>query len=142
MWNKILNPFFVFTITWSFVIFLLNLKLTTNISRLEFPGLLIIYINIITSIIIYIIFNSIYYKRKVKDNNVNELQYNIAYKFANKCFYFFLLLTIIDIFYSGGVPLIWIFTGSSKNYVNLGIPSIRGLQYTLYLFTFSVIIKN
>jgi len=138
VWNKILNPFFVFTITWSFVIFLLNLKLTTNISRLEFSGLLIIYINIITSIIIYVFFYSIYYKRKVKDNNVNEVQYNKAYKFANKCFYFFLLLTIIDIFYSGGVPLIWIFTGSSKNYVNLGIPSIRGLQYTLYLFTFSI----
>jgi oligosaccharide repeat unit polymerase len=66
------------------------------------------------------------------------VQYYKAYKFANRCFNFFLFLTIIDIFYSGGVPLIWIFTGSSKNYVNLGIPSIRGLQYTLYLFTFSV----
>jgi oligosaccharide repeat unit polymerase len=138
MWNKILNPFFVFTITWSFVIFLLNLNLTSNINRLEFSGLLIIYLNIITSFFIYLLFYFIHNKRKVNNINITEVQYYKAYKFANRCFNFFLFLTIIDIFYSGGVPLIWIFTGSSKNYVNLGIPSIRGLQYTLYLFTFSV----
>ncbi len=138
MWNKVLNPFFVFTLTWSFVILLLNLKLTSNISRLELSGLLIIYINIFTSLLIYLIFHIIYSNRKFSNITLTEVQYNKAYKFANKCFYFFVFLTIIDIIYSGGVPLIWIFTGSSKNYVNLGIPSIRGLQYTLYLFTFSV----
>jgi len=140
MWNKILNPFFLYTITWSLVIYLLNLKLTTNISRLEFTGLLIIYINIFTSVIIYFIFYFLNFNSKAKKNVISDSQYDISFKFANKCYYFFLFLTVLDIIYSGGVPLLWLFTGSDKNYVNLGIPSIRGLQYTLYLFTFSVFI--
>ena len=140
MWNKLLNPFFVYTITWSLVIYLLNLKLTTNISRLEITGLLIIYVNIFTSIIIYFIFYFLNFNSKAEKIVISDDQYNISYKFANKCFYFFLFLTVLDIIYSGGVPLLWLFTGSDKNYVNLGIPSIRGLQYTLYLFTFSVFV--
>jgi oligosaccharide repeat unit polymerase len=107
---------------------------------LEFTGLLIIYINIFTSVIIYFIFYFLNFNSKAKKNVISDSQYDISFKFANKCYYFFLFLTVLDIIYSGGVPLLWLFTGSDKNYVNLGIPSIRGLQYTLYLFTFSVFI--
>jgi oligosaccharide repeat unit polymerase len=42
------------------------------------------------------------------------------------------------------MPLLWLFTGSDKNYYNLGIPSIKGFQYTMYLFSltiFSLILK-
>ncbi|TKC03495.1 O-antigen polymerase [Pedobacter cryotolerans] len=140
MWNRILNPFFVFTAMWLFVIYLINLQLTKNISRLDSPGFQIIYINIVTGLIIYLVFYFIFYKKRVINQSPSALQYKISLKFANRSFYLFLFLTALDIIYSGGVPLIWLFTGSAKSYLNLGIPSIRGFQYTLYLFTFTVFV--
>ncbi len=38
-----------------------------------------------------------------------------------------LILSILEIIYSGGLPLFWLFTGSSKTYFDFGIPSLHGL---------------
>jgi oligosaccharide repeat unit polymerase len=139
MWNRILNPFAIFTLTWTFVLVLISLKLTTNINTLNPKGVVIIIVNIITSILIYIFFKFLKKNHsaivKIKPTN---RQLEITYKLANKCFYLFLILTLVDFIYSGGVPLLWLFTGSDKNYFNLGIPSIKGLQYTMYLFSFTL----
>jgi hypothetical protein len=139
MWNRILNPFAIFTLTWTFVLVLISLKLTTNINTLNPKGVVIIIVNIITSILIYIFFKFLNKNHsaivKIKPTN---RQLEITYKLANKCFYLFLILTLVDFIYSGGVPLLWLFTGSDKNYFNLGIPSIKGLQYTMYLFSFTL----
>jgi oligosaccharide repeat unit polymerase len=138
MWNKILNPFVIYTCTWSLVLYLISLQLTININRLEFNGLLIIYVNLITSALIYGVFYLFYGKKKNGNLKPSVGQYNLSYKFANRSFYVFLSLTILDVIYSGGVPLLWIFIGGSKGYAHLGIPSIKGLQYTLYIFSFTV----
>ena len=139
MWNRILNPFAIFTLTWTFVLVLISLKLTTNINTLNPKGIVIIIVNIITSILIYLCFKFLTTSPSaiVKIQPTNR-QLEITYKLANKCFYLFLILTLVDFIYSGGVPLLWLFTGSDKNYFNLGIPSIKGLQYTMYLFSFTL----
>ena len=139
MWNRILNPFAIFTLTWTFVLVLISLKLTTNINTLNPKGIVIIIVNIFTSILIYIYFKFLKNSPRaiVKIQPTNR-QLEITYKLANKCFYLFLILTLVDFIYSGGVPLLWLFTGSDKNYFNLGIPSIKGLQYTMYLFSFTL----
>ena len=139
MWNRILNPFAIFTLTWTFVLVLISLKLTTNINTLNPKGIVIIIVNIFTSILIYIYFKFLKNSPRaiVKIQPTNR-QLEITYKLANKCFYLFLILTVVDFIYSGGVPLLWLFTGSDKNYFNLGIPSIKGLQYTMYLFSFTL----
>jgi hypothetical protein len=54
MWNKIINPFFVYCITWLLVIYLISLKLTTNISILNLKGLIIILFNVVSSLFLYI----------------------------------------------------------------------------------------
>jgi oligosaccharide repeat unit polymerase len=139
MWSRILNPFLIFTLTWTFVLGLISLKLTTNINTLNPKGVVIIVVNIFTSILICIFFKLLqkgYKSRKNFQPSGDQLQ--ITYKLANKCFYIFLILTIVDFIYSGGMPLLWLFTGSDKNYFNLGIPSIKGLQYTMYLFSFTL----
>lgn len=38
----------------------------------------------------------------------------------------------LDIGYSGGLPLVWAFTGSAKNYTDFGIPSFHGLINSFY----------
>jgi oligosaccharide repeat unit polymerase len=119
--------------------YLISLKLTNNINSFNVKGILIIVINIFSSLFIFIFFKLLYSKRKtIKNYKPTEPEILITYNLANKCFFLFLILTVIDFVYSGGMPLLWLFTGSDKNYFNLGIPSIKGLQYTMYLFSFTL----
>jgi oligosaccharide repeat unit polymerase len=41
------------------------------------------------------------------------------------------LMTVIEIFVSGGLPIIWLIQGSSKTYFDFGIPSFHGLLNSL-----------
>jgi len=138
MWSKIINPFFVFCSTWILVIYLISMKLTTNIHQLKIEGLAIIIVNLITSLLLFVCLLPVKGKKQTNGTEPTQGQLVIAYKMANRCFYVFLVLTFIDFLYSGGAPLIWLFTGSDKTYANLGIPSIRGLQYTMYLFSLTI----
>jgi oligosaccharide repeat unit polymerase len=42
-----------------------------------------------------------------------------------------ILITILEIIYSGGIPILWTLTGSEKTYFDFGIPSIHGLANSL-----------
>lgn len=41
------------------------------------------------------------------------------------------LLTVLEIFVSGGLPILWLIQGSSKTYFDFGIPSFHGLLNSL-----------
>ena len=100
MWNRILNPFIVFSITWIFVMYLISLKLTNNINSFNVKGVLIIVINIFSSLFIFIFFKLLYSKRKsVKNYKPTEPAIQVTYNLANKCFLLFLILVYSD-FYS------------------------------------------
>jgi oligosaccharide repeat unit polymerase len=40
----------------------------------------------------------------------------------------------LEIVFSGGLPIVWAFTGSAKDYTNFGIPSVHGLMNGIYFF--------
>lgn len=50
-----------------------------------------------------------------------------------RCFHLWVVLAIIETIVSGGIPMVWLFTGSSKTYFDYGIPSIHGLVNSLLL---------
>lgn len=144
MGYSFLNPFFIYSICWLSVLGLLNLRITNNIGDIHIESTLIIIINIITGFLIYL-----YYKEKYHLNNIKNISKSIQIaecgKFIARLSVVWFLLVIIDIVYSNGFPLLWIFVGAESDYTNLGIPSLKGLQHTLYLFIFtikSIIIKN
>jgi oligosaccharide repeat unit polymerase len=43
------------------------------------------------------------------------------------------VITVVEIVYSGGIPILWLFTGSSKTYRDFGVPSVHGFQMSLLL---------
>lgn len=43
------------------------------------------------------------------------------------------VITVIEIIFSGGLPIIWLITGSSKNYRDFGIPSLHGFLISILL---------
>jgi oligosaccharide repeat unit polymerase len=44
-----------------------------------------------------------------------------------------MLFSVVEIFVSGGIPLVWIFSGSSKTYFDFGIQSVHGLLNSMIL---------
>ena len=49
------------------------------------------------------------------------------------CKYIAIIIFIIEIIYSGGLPLIWKIIGDNKNYFDFGIPSLNGAWYGLII---------
>ena len=50
-----------------------------------------------------------------------------------KIFYFWLGLSFFEIAYAQGFPVLWMLLGSSKNYVQFGIPGLHGLLNGVWL---------
>jgi oligosaccharide repeat unit polymerase len=138
MWNKLLNPWLIFTLLWAIISILIKLKITTNIVNLEGPVWSIIWVNLITSLYLYILFLTVDNQKYKFDPRLFNFQLKIAYNFSQRLIFVWFLLVLIDVIYSKGFPLLWIFTNYDNNYTNLGIPSLRGLQHTLYLFIITV----
>lgn len=49
----------------------------------------------------------------------------------DRWFYCWIALTVVDVAFSGGLPIIWLLTGSSKAYTDFGLPVIRLFSGTL-----------
>jgi oligosaccharide repeat unit polymerase len=41
------------------------------------------------------------------------------------------LVSLVEIYVSGGLPIFWLFTGNTKTYVDFGIPSLHGVMNAL-----------
>lgn len=54
-------------------------------------------------------------------------------KRLNRWLLFWGIMTVVEIIASGGIPLLWLLTGSSKNYLDFGIKSIHGFLNSLLL---------
>ncbi len=48
-------------------------------------------------------------------------------------FRFWICASIVEIFFSRGIPIVWLFTGSSKTYMDFGLPTIHGFLNSLLL---------
>ncbi len=46
---------------------------------------------------------------------------------------FWFVMTLVEIVFSGGVPLYWLYIGSDKTYFDFGLPSLHGLLNALIL---------
>lgn len=60
------------------------------------------------------------------DSRIERLERNL-----NIAFTIWAMLTVVEIFYSGGLPILWLIQGSSKTYFDFGIPSFHGLLNSL-----------
>ncbi|MBE5202630.1 MULTISPECIES: O-antigen polymerase [Pectobacterium] len=48
-------------------------------------------------------------------------------------FKIWIVITVVEVIYSEGVPIIWLFIGSSKTYADFGIPTLHGFINSLLL---------
>ena len=137
---KLLRPELLFMIVWITTLGFIHLELTSNIPSVSYEVFIPIYFSLLLCLFLIIINFS---RSPSSSKMVESLRLKVITdlsklkKFHKLTFNLFLILMIIDFLYSLGFPLLWLLTGIDKDYSNPGIPTIRGLQYTLFLMALS-----
>lgn len=134
MYWRILNPSIAYVILWLSTSFLIELQLTTNLIGFTGETTWIVYGTCINALIIYYLFSA--KKRKIKNikYNLSHSDQDVLSKYARILFKIWLLTVIINTVYVGNFPLLSVLSGLDSGYSSLGIPSLKGLSHTLYLF--------
>lgn len=132
----LLRPLFLSSVTWCLVALLYSLHLS---SLLLFDtseaNRLVLYI-VLPILCVTIVSQMVYdagQTRSTRSVLVKSPFISIIEHRIRQCFYLWIGLAIVETIVSGGLPLVWLFTGSSKTYFDYGIPSIHGLVNSLLL---------
>ncbi len=136
---KIVSPAVMALSPWLFVLFLYSLRATTNCVPIpnQVTGL---FITIAAGMLLIQAFISSLKRTPI--NGCRSLNFFILNKYIRYIGLLWILSTIFEIAYSGGLPLIWAFNGSEKDYTNFGIPSLHGVLNGLYFFLIGGIAIN
>lgn len=130
------NPLIMFTSVWCFVLFLTKLKWTTQILEMNNETLFLVFSNLLSMAVIYFCVSVVSPKCfSPSKNSLNEAACLDA--FSKKTFLVWLVGVGINVVYSGGFPMLWLYAGSDKSYPDFGIPSVYGFVNAVYFFTLS-----
>ena len=121
--HKIFTPIFIFNFIWLITLSLYELKLSYLQSDLSERTIEIFMSAVLAYDISYIFFNIFNNKKTRKTEKLNDNYIKKKIKLAK---IILLSVFVLEVAYSGGVPLLWKFIGSSKNYISYGIPSLHG----------------
>lgn len=141
-----LNPATLYTVVWSTVLILQRLRLSRILEPLNSSTLIMILTGIATGFLSSVIshFLLVNKKKSLKRKNkpfffqsysINKFIDYLA-KVLKKLFLFWFVVSLIEIIYCRGIPILWLFNGSGKSYVDFGIASfsIHGLNNSIYMF--------
>lgn len=151
--KKIITPCFVFNVIWLVTVVLYQFKLSYLQDDLSYRTILILYVCVLSyniTLLFCKINEKILKKKFNKTENmlpkkmcirIKEIKKKIS-RILNKnsiedkikiAKYIVIVLFIVEIIYSKGVPLIWKFMNNGKIYFDFGIPSINGALYGLVI---------
>lgn len=124
------SPTRVFMCTWVATVFLHSLQITNNISAVN-PMLLVL---LIIGGMLFALFDSVARMFSQKSKNAQSSILNAPK--INKILLILLILwgmgSVVEIFYAGGVPILWLYSGNSATYEDFGIPSLHGFLNAIY----------
>lgn len=128
-----LNPGVVFYSTWLGVWFLYSLHLSrvliypsNTVSRLEFP--------LLAGFLPFLLITYLIPHKTVlaSASNPDEITARLDRK-LKLWLLVWIGITCIEVVVSGGIPIVWTLTGSSKTYFDFGIPTVHGFMNALIL---------
>lgn len=132
MRKLILHPLFVFCVTWGAVIG----AYTLHWSQLQVvdisDGLTFISVALGTFVVTSVLFHAVGFTLSLRSDR-REKSDDVDLSATNLSNWFFLWagLTMLEVVFSGGVPIVWAITGSSKTYFDFGIPTVHGFLNSL-----------
>jgi oligosaccharide repeat unit polymerase len=131
----ILNPAFIYISIWGLVLVLYSLRLTNQLIDIPFSGILMVSMGFISMFIAYGLSSVLIGNKRLEIYN----EINVVKSFAKILLKIWIIGSIFDIFYSGGLPLEWVLKGDySRNYTDFGIPSLHGVLNACYLQSIAI----
>jgi hypothetical protein len=129
--SLLLHPFVIFSSVWLGVALLYSLHLSKMLqysTREVFTYIWVPYAVIVALCTLFRCFLNPYYFRKTTRSVVNLALLETKLK---TWFEVWVLVSLVEIYVSGGLPIGWLFTGNTKTYVDFGIPSLHGVVNAL-----------
>jgi oligosaccharide repeat unit polymerase len=132
--SLLLHPFVIFSSVWLGVALLYSLHLSKMLqysTREVFTAVAYIWVPYAVIVALYTLFRCFlnpYYFRKTTRSVVNLALLETKLKIWFKVW---VLVSLVEIYVSGGLPIVWLFTGNTKTYVDFGIPSLHGVVNAL-----------
>ena len=126
--QRLLNPATLFAFVWGGVLLLYHLRLSAWQDALSAETY---YVFALTQIV-FLIAYSLGCFLKLR-HGVPASHKELDESYVKELFAVWLVLDVVEVFYSGGVPALWLFTDLSKNYFSFGIPSVHGFTNALGL---------
>lgn len=136
------NPSWLFIFVWTLILYLYSMQPLNIYSDLHLTTVGLIFTNIVIATILLIAFRIKYCRVALLDNFKKFLNYNFykIKKFASFSLSLYVCISILDIVFSKGLPLIWALTGDTRLYVDFGIPTLHGLANSILFFLSSFLL--
>jgi oligosaccharide repeat unit polymerase len=130
---NISNPCVAWCLAWIFVLLLTLIRLTSNIVDVNIGVFVLVFFNVVSAILVLIFFpSSGRFGTAAKNKIVCDLKKTIVLR--KVLIVAWVVGSVVDILYSGGLPVFWSAFGSDKNYTDFGVPSFHGVINSFYLF--------
>jgi oligosaccharide repeat unit polymerase len=123
-----ISPLVLMGAPWAFALLLYFFKATDNLVDLS-SNLILIFVLMGILFLFATLAPLLVRTRCARNQYINLPRLNNAVKFL---FVVWIIGSVVDIIYSGGLPLYWAYIGSDKNYTEFGIPSFHGLINSFY----------
>lgn len=124
-YKQLLSPTLIFNAIWFVTLLLYELKLSYLQQDLSNRTILIFYLCVISFNITIFLLKKINYKPL----NILKSKYHSSFSLKNKlkmAKIISIVIFLLEVLYSGGVPLIWKILGINKTYFDFGISSLNG----------------
>lgn len=132
--KKYFNPLTIFNGIWLIIIGLYQFRLSYLQAELDNNTYIVFLTMILSFSIAYLLAYAFFRnkKSKVENSQTNEKELivkeekQISLKMIYIMLFIWIAIEIIETIYSGGLPIIWRFIGSTKTYFDYGIPTLHG----------------
>lgn len=124
-----MQPIILYSIVWMVVILLQSMRILDFYFEPNYYFILIQISIVLITAITHLVKHSTQNAPKMHLSNIYLLDWYLS-KLTNILFFMF----VLDMVYSGGVPLAWVLTGSDLKHVDFGIPTFHGAFHGLILF--------
>ncbi|MEZ8585577.1 O-antigen polymerase [Vibrio cyclitrophicus] len=134
-----LSPLVIFFTSWLLALFLYNLRISKQFI-FDFSTI----ISVLSYVLLPFLFCYVFIATlSISSQNFKlkthfEIPFLVEKKVITRWFLFWMFVTFIEVLISGGIPIFWYMTGSSKTYFDFGVKGLHGLMNAL-LLTLSVL---
>lgn len=144
--KSVVGPLCVFNGLWFCAVAILNIKLVSWLSPLSENTFMVLFIMLVTFNLTF--FYLLLLNKLLFDNKLIQFSFKTKIKKSGvrKLFYIWMFLTLIEVLYSHGVPLLWMLLKIPKSYADYGIPTLHGfvnaLSWVIVMSSFIILLEN